>query len=203
MFLIAASVIALLGLSALSEAQITRPGQCPSVTVQLNFNLTEYLGVWYEIQRYEAPFQQNLDCTTAEYSLADANVARVTVVNSGLLFNGNNATFMEARGVAVPSFPEDERVPAKLSVAFFGIEPDRSNYWVLGSDYHSYSLVYSCEQVTPTTYEEYAWVLSRTKNPSAEFWAKIYGLIAANNVNTEDFRFTEQSDRCLGGIAPF
>lgn len=203
MFQFKASLVIFLGLCALSQAQITRPGQCPNVTVQLNFNLTEYLGLWYEIQRYEAPFQQGLDCTTAEYSLADPSVERVTVVNSGLLFNGNNGTYQEARGVAILSFPDDVRVPAKLSVAFFGLEPTRSNYWVLGSDYQNYSLVYSCEQINGTTYEEYAWVLARTKNPSAEVWSKIYGLIAANNINTDDFRFTEQSERCLLGIAPY
>lgn len=198
MILIATTLIALLALSAPSDAQITRPGQCPQVTVAFNFNLSVYMGLWYEIQRYEAPFQQSLECVTASYSLAEENVARVTMINRGLRFDGTNATVVEAQAVAVPSYPNDNRAPAMLSVAYYG-EPSRSNYWILGTDYRNYALVYWCNQVTDDTYKEHAWVLARTKNPSAESWSKIYGLIAANNITPEDFRLTDQSGRCLSG----
>lgn len=203
MALLKVTTAVLLLLLGQSLAQINRTGQCQNVTVVENFNLTEYLGVWYEIQRYDAEFQVGLDCTTAEYLLPNPNVSRVTVVNSGLLFDGNNATSFEMRGVAVPSFPEDSRNPAQLSVAFFGAEPDRSNYWVLGTDYHSYSLVWSCEQLTSNTYSEFAWVLSRTKELKPDGYARIYSLIAANGIATDDFRYTEQTDRCLSGLTPF
>lgn len=196
MFSLKVAFVVALSLLGCAQAFVTRQGQCPNTTVQLNFNLPEYLGRWYEIQRYEADFQASLDCVTAQYSLADPNVARLTVVNGGILFNATSATPFELRGVGVPSFPEDTRNPAQFSVAFFGIEPDRSNYWVLGTDYINYSLVWSCEQVTATTYNEFAWVLSREKELTPALYAQVYALIAANNIAVEDFRFTDQSVRC-------
>lgn len=182
---------------------VVRPGQCPQATVVRDFNTTAYLGVWYEIQRYEADFQVSLDCTTAEYTQADPSVARLTVVNSGILFNGTSGTAFEVRGVAVPSFPEDSSNPGKFSVAFFGAEPDRSNYWVLDTDYTNYSVVWSCEQISAQSYNEFAWVLSRSKEVTSESYAKIYSAICANNVQVGDFRFTDQSIRCYLDISPF
>lgn len=196
------AILLALSLFGVSQA-VVRQGQCPQKDVQLNFNLPAYLGVWYEIQRYEAEFQVNLDCVTAEYIQADPNVARLTVVNGGILFNATSASAFELRGAAIPSFPEDTRNPAKFSVAFFGAEPDRSNYWVLGSDYVNYSLVWSCEQLTQTTYNEFAWVLSRNKEMTPEVYAKVYALIAKNNISVDDFRFTDQSVRCYLDISPF
>lgn len=186
-----------------SHAQVNRTGECPEVSVVENFNLTEYMGAWYEIQRYETDFQENLDCVTAEYLIPDLNVSRITFVNSGLLFNETNSTSFVAHGVAVPSFPEDSRIPAKLSVAYGGAEPDRSNYWVLGTDYHNYSLVWFCEQLTNNTFSEYAWVLSRTKQMIPDAYAKIYSLFATNGIATEDFRYTEQGYRCSDDLAPY
>lgn len=190
-----ALVVALLGVVGVCQAVI-RQGQCPTVPVQEDFNLNRYLGRWYEIQRYEAEFQVNLDCTTAQYSLADPNVARVTVVNSGILFNETSASPFEVRGVAIPTFPDDPRNPGKFNVAFFGAEPDRSNYWVVGTDYTGYSVVWSCEQISATSYQEFAWVLSREKELTPAQYAQVYTLITDNNIPIADFRFTDQSVRC-------
>lgn len=191
------AVLLQLLVQSLAQSLPNRTGECPEVSVLENFNLTEYMGVWYEIQRYETDFQVDLDCVTAEYLLPDLNVSRINIVHSGLLFDGTNSTFVEAHGVAELSFPEDSRNPAKLSVAYGGAEPDRSNYWVLGTDYHNYSLVWSCDQLTNNTYNEYAWVLSRTRDMKPEIYAQIYRLFAENEIATADFRYTEQSDRCF------
>lgn len=203
MFSLKVTFLVALSFFGCAQAFVTRQGQCPVKEVQLNFNLTQYLGVWYEIQRYEADFQVSLDCVTAEYTLEDPNVARLTVVNAGVMFNETTGMPFEVRGAAVPSFPEDSRVPAKFSVAFFGLEPDRSNYWVLGSDYNTYSVVWSCEQVTADTYNEFSWVLSREKEMTPAAFARVYSVIAANNIAIEDYRFTEQSVRCYLDSSPY
>ena len=174
------------------------------MTVVTNFNLPAYLGSWYEIQRYESEFSLDLDCVTAEYILPNATSTRIIVLNRGLLLNNQNeTTAFEARGVAEPSFPDDETVPAKLSVAFFGQEPDRSNYWVLGTDYSSYAVVWSCEQNQPDSHLETAWVLSRTSTLTAAASEAVDVILWSNGVPTEDFRRTEQGEICSSGIIPF
>ena len=41
------------------------------------FELDRYLGTWYEIARYDAPFQEGCTATTATYSLRDDGLIRV------------------------------------------------------------------------------------------------------------------------------
>lgn len=161
------------------------------------------MGTWYEIQRYEQEFQLSLDCVTAEYDLPNPEIAQISVHNRGVLLGVEPVAF-DAVGVAVRSFPDDDTFAAKLSVAFFGQEPTRSNYWVLGTDYESFSLVWSCDERDDGTREESSWVLSRSKELTPEFWNSINLLLWANDINRADYRLTEQSQEiCLfGGISP-
>jgi len=48
---------------------------------------------------------------------------------------------------------------AQCAVVFFGHSGD---YRVIETDYESYSLVYSCEQVSANLKFEASWILSRT-----------------------------------------
>lgn len=41
----------------------------------------------------------------------------------------------------------DSSEPAKLKVKFNGV-PVEGDYWVLGTDYETYALVYSCTDIT-------------------------------------------------------
>lgn len=148
-------------------------------------------------------FQEDMDCVTATYELPDPEVARINVINRGLIFNDTDYQRFEDIGSAVPSYPDDPRNPAKFNVAFFGIEPERSNYWVLGTDYRTHALVYSCNQISPEAYLEFAWVLSRTRNTNEDFWVQIDLLIWINDINTADFRVTNQSIGVCGEPTPF
>ncbi|XP_066948345.1 apolipoprotein D-like [Macrobrachium rosenbergii] len=46
---------------------LLRTGPCPDVPVVHNFNVTAYLGRWYELERFENLFQSGA-CATADYA---------------------------------------------------------------------------------------------------------------------------------------
>lgn len=84
-----------------------------SPRVKTGFQVAAYLGVWYEIERYEAANQTDFDCVEARYSLnADGSVQ---VLNSGFPPTGNRVEFT---GRATLTFPEQDPLPAKLDVSF-------------------------------------------------------------------------------------
>lgn len=58
--------------------------------------------------------KRTLDCVTARYNLQSDG--SVQVLNSGYAPNG---TFIDFIGRAVPSFPNQVPLPAKLDVVFF------------------------------------------------------------------------------------
>lgn len=113
-----------------------------------NFDLSKYLGKWYEIARYDTWFEKDMDRTQAFYSLNEDGTVRVE--NSGYDFTKNKWK----TSVGKAKFRGDKDV-GDLKVSFFG--PFYSDYTILALDSeYKYSLV-----VGNTT--DYLWILSRTK----------------------------------------
>jgi len=89
---------------------------CPNNPIVTNFQVSDYLGVWYEIYRYEQEFQVGGDCVTAEYNLnSDGNV---DVLNSMAILP--DITVLSREGIALISYPELDPLPAMLNVSFDG-----------------------------------------------------------------------------------
>ena len=111
-----------------------------------NFNLSKYLGTWYEIVRIENSFEEGLTNVTATYSLREDGL--VKVVNKG--FEIDDKEWDEAEGYA--EFAETEN-KAHLEVTFFW--PFYADYVVfeVGQDYE-YAFVTSDSK-------DYLWLLAR------------------------------------------
>lgn len=106
--------IALFGFASCNRVY-DRPCRFDEVSprVKTGFQVAAYLGVWYEIERYEAANQTDFDCVEARYSLnADGSVQ---VANSGFPPTGNRIEFI---GRATLAFPDQDPLPAKLDVSF-------------------------------------------------------------------------------------
>jgi lipocalin len=144
---------------------------CPDIAVRSDFNLTAYLGDWYEIATTpmaRRTFEKDCSCTKANYSLmknANATAAvdgnnssnnstksTIKVVNS-CHKEGVNGTHTSTGGEAKVGAE-----PAKLLVRFSKFAPF-ANYWVIGGDAaeKEYVVVWSCN--TPTF--EILWILAR------------------------------------------
>ena len=75
------------------------------------FDLSRYLGVWYEIARYDHSFERGLDNAMAEYILQDDG--KVFVLNSGW----KDGKYKIAEGKAKYKDPVGD--PGALKVSFF------------------------------------------------------------------------------------
>ncbi len=114
-----------------------------------NFDINRYLGVWYEVARFDFRFEKNLDNTSAQYRL-DKN-GNVIVLNSG--YNFIKKEWKKAEGLA--KFRSQKDIAA-LKVSFFG--PFYSGYNVVALDEnYQYALIAGKNL-------DYLWILSREKN---------------------------------------
>jgi len=112
------------------------------------FNLSKYLGKWYEIARLDYLFEKGVDYSTAEYSLNDDGT--IKVVNQG--YNYKKQEEVESVGVAIPAGDEDEGM---LKVSFQ--KPFYAGYNVIAVDNkYKYALVAGRNR-------NYLWLLSREK----------------------------------------
>jgi len=124
----------------------------PSVVQSVDLN--RYTGLWYEIVRLPNPFEKNLKCVTAIYTLRTDG--KITVLNSGHKISDPEKV-NSSKGVA---WLPDKNVQAKLKVQFFW--PFSGDYWIIHLDKdYKYVLVGD-----PSF--KYLWILCREKKMDEE-----------------------------------
>ena len=116
------------------------------------FDLSRYLGVWFEIARFDHSFERGLDNVTAEYLLRDDG--KIYVINSGW----KDGKYQVAEGKAKQPEPLDD--PAHLKVSFFLFFYSDYNVMMLDDNYQI-ALVGSKSP-------GYLWILSRTPAVSTD-----------------------------------
>ena len=134
------AVTALCAISAMACTKI-----CDNSTVE-EFDLSRYLGEWYEIARYDHCFERGMDNTMAEYILQDDG--KVFVLNSGW----KNGKFKVAEGKAKYKDPEGH--PGALKVSFFLFFYSEYNVMLVDKDYQI--------SMVGSKWDNYLWILSRT-----------------------------------------
>ena len=153
-FILKALLLAsLLGLSACSTAP---PEGMTAVTP---FDITRYVGKWYEIARLDHSFERGLSDVSATYRpQADGSVE---VINRG--YDNKKNTWNQATGRAV--FTGDTN-RASLKVSFFG--PFYGGYHVVALDQQDYrwAMVVGPDR-------DYLWILARDKQLSADVRAQL------------------------------
>ncbi|XP_020778456.2 apolipoprotein Db [Boleophthalmus pectinirostris] len=174
LFLVAAETI---------YGQSFRFSTCPKIKPQENFNVTQYLGTWYEIKKLPAMFERG-KCVQAKYSLLQDGAVRVH--NSELLKDG------KINSIEGTAKVEDHAKPAILSVSFFKVVPD-SPYIVLNTDYSSYALVYSCSDYFGLFHIDFAWILSRTRHLDSATVSLLQDKLTLIGVDVSRLSVTDQT----------
>ncbi|XP_033964730.1 gamma-glutamyl hydrolase-like isoform X2 [Pseudochaenichthys georgianus] len=175
-------------LAAAAEGQSLHFGKCPRPPVQQDFNVAKarqgkYMGTWYEIEKLPALFEKGT-CNQATYSLLSDGT--VKVLNAELLSNGKMNSI---EGVAKV---KNSTQPAILDVSFFKGVPD-SPYWVLSTDYQSYSLVYSCTDYYGSFHIDFAWILARTRLLNKEVVSQLHDELVSAGVNINNLLVSDQA----------
>ncbi len=112
------------------------------------FELSRYLGKWYEIARLDHSFERGLERISAEYSMNPDG--SVKVINSG--FNTESGELDQAEGKA---YFIDSPQKGSLKVSFFG--PFYGSYNIIELDKKHYTYV-----MLTGPNRDYFWILSRT-----------------------------------------
>lgn len=178
---LAVAALAGVGVGAvlLKRTSWKRPGNRIVPQPSRAVDLTQYLGKWYELARYENRFEHGCEAVTAAYALLPDG--RISVRNSchagGLDGPLRVAT---AKAKIVPSSGN-----AKLKVSFFG--PFYvGNYWVLDrAEDYSWSIVGE-----PSG--NYLWILAREPQPAEAQLQLVIRRAAELGYDTERLRMTQQ-----------
>lgn len=141
------------------------------------FDFSRYLGLWYEIARYDHSFERGLDNTMAQYILQDDGT--VVVLNTGW----KNGKFKLAEGKAKYKDPEGD--PGHLRVSFFLFFYSDYNVMMVDDNYQI-SLVGSKA-------EKYLWILSRTPVPDPALLRMVLDEAEQRGYDTSQLIWVDQS----------
>ncbi|SBS30425.1 Outer membrane lipoprotein Blc precursor [Marinomonas aquimarina] len=168
-------LFAVVSLTSLTACSVSAPKGIQPVT---QFELTDYLGTWYEIARLDHSFEQGLSNVTAQYSLREDG--GVKVINRG--YAKEEQAWQEAEGKAY--FVQDSAT-GHLKVSFFG--PFYGAYVIFNLDQaYQYSLVSGPDR-------SYFWLLSRTPSLTPEKQAELIAKAKAAGFATEQLIFVDQT----------
>ena len=143
-----------------------------------NFELSRYLGRWYEIARLDHSFERGMTDVSARYQMREDN--SVEVINRG--YEPANGRWREAVGTArfigVPT-------RGSLKVSFFG--PFYGGYHIVALDPdYRWSLV-----IGPDT--GYAWILARDKSIPIGIREQLVKQAAAAGIDTNALIWVEHT----------
>lgn len=186
-----AMLVTLLAVAAVAQSQakegekfpsgIVSVGECPSITPKEDFDPAAYLGAWYEIERFNMIFEEGMDCTQSVYS--DLGDGVMEVHNVGRISQG---PFTAVGTVTVEE-------PGALLVAYEGYIPE--TFYVLDTDYTTFSAVYKCEQMGELR-SQYAWIVSRALTLNQATLSHVHQVFASNGVDVRLFQPTHQGREC-------
>lgn len=173
--LIAIIAISVMFLTAIPLTSCTKGGSIDSTPVA-SLDLEKYLGKWYEIARYNHPFEKGLDNVTAEYSIREDGM--VKVLNSGW----KEGKFQTAEGKA--KLAAEAKGSAWLKVSFFLFF--YGDYKVMMTDdNYSFALIGSKT-------DKYLWILSRTPQLPEETLASILDEAKSRGYDTDKLIWVDQ-----------
>lgn len=162
-------------LAALLTACATAKNDTERTTVA-DLDTKRFMGVWYEIARYDHRFEHGLDHVMAEYRLLPDG--RIEVTNSGT--DSRTGKYRTAVGKAKPG-----RKPGQLRVSFFLFFYSDYDIMALGKDYE-WALIGSRS-------DKYLWILSRTPTLPEATLADILQIARERGYDTSRLLFVDQS----------
>ncbi|KAK3746056.1 hypothetical protein RRG08_065221 [Elysia crispata] len=184
----------MLWIASVNATFVITEGKCPDVSAQSTLSVERYLGIWYEYMRFPAVFEPGSECTSATYTQLSDGVIGVT--NEGYIrADVFGRPYVIDRSVA-EGYAEvpDPNKPAELSVSFPPSNSNgRINYKVLSTDYDTYAVVFSCEEIWSVNIQ-FAWILTRERGLRPGNLANIQQLMSLAGINTGHFITVDQED---------
>lgn len=150
-----------------------------NITPVDHFQITRYLGQWYEIARLDHSFERGMTSVRAEYSLRPDGGIRV--VNRGYSQKEKKWKEVEGKGYFV-----DRQDVGFLKVSFFG--PFYGSYVVFDLDRENYSYALVCGPD-----RSYLWILARSQNMDDQLKKHLVDKAAASGFDTTQLIYVQHN----------
>ncbi|XP_052815075.1 apolipoprotein D-like [Mya arenaria] len=166
------------------SSQVPLAGTCPKVEGQEDFDLDKYYGTWYEITKFYTSFENGQKCNTVTYS-PKLN-GHIEIFNEG--FDKEYHEINTTDDAYIPDKTEKSTIKVQFSQG-----APYSDYWILDTDYATYSLIFSCINISDVSHLEYSWILARKPLLDHSVRKRLYQKLESFKVDTKHFIDDDQS----------
>ncbi len=162
---------------------------CPDTEPVEAVDVERYLGLWYEVASYPAPFQEGCVATTAEYGATD-DPAVISVVNRCRLdaFDGPEDVI---EGTARITDDSGAKLSVSFGEGFAGAFGFGAPYWIIELDDAPGPDPYRWAVVSEPT-ANFLWILSRTPTMDPAIYAELRRRLDARRFDLDRLRETPQ-----------
>ncbi|KAI5696052.1 hypothetical protein M8J75_007408 [Diaphorina citri] len=178
------TIVVVLGIIlGLAHAHTYHLGECPTVEPQADFNMKQFLGLWYVIQKTSTSSKCLIYNITQVPD--EPSVYRIEQTNP---IPGVGKPYHYTGQLTVP-YPS---VPAKMTANFPLSVAGTADYTVFLTDYTTYAGIFTCQKL-PLSHRHSATILSRTKSLDKIYIEKLKSILSTANVNPFDLSIIDQS----------
>lgn len=168
-------VVLLAALSVLGLAALVSAADRTDRSTVAALDLERYMGTWYEIARYDHPFERRMEGVRAYYEMRPGG--RIRVVNSGVDYRSGHRRRIRGKAFATAT-------AGRLRVSFFWFFYSDYRIMELGDDY-DWALVGGRSS-------KYLWILSRTPTLPGRTLNRILLLAEKRGYQTGSLLFVDQ-----------
>ncbi|XP_059468641.1 apolipoprotein D-like [Neocloeon triangulifer] len=161
------------------------PGPCPTVTLQQDFVLDQYLGTWYQAQAFPNPAEIG-KCDSSVYT--DNGDGTFSIVQTSVDPNTAETTTVVGTGIQNSATNEGQ-----LQVTYPDISANPLDLLILGTDYEGFAVTFRCGEQGGQSAQD-AWILTRDREPSAAVVEAALAVAASNGLDTSLFVVTDQTN---------
>lgn len=165
-----------------SSAQIFGAGSCPKVNSTASFTIDRFLGKWFEISAFPYFYSVGSSCVTWSFDhLENGTLSLMTFQHRLGLDEYSSAKCELVRpGVFLVSYP------------YSVIPRADSDYYVIGTDYENYAVLFSCSN-TFFFKAQNAWILSRKSVLEESLLEEAKSYLKAEGISTSFLVSTTQT----------
>ncbi|PNF22244.1 hypothetical protein B7P43_G02941 [Cryptotermes secundus] len=189
-------LLTLLSSALIVTAQLPSFWGCPEKNIPMpDFDLSRFLGVWYEILRVPTLMEVGASCVKNNYTqTADG---KIHVENE-----------LKPLGQPKRVIPGELKIAGKASEGKITIRYKvpilpawETTYHVLNTDYDSYAVLWNCASYGIMNIQS-AWLLARQRKPPGTVLQKAYGVLDAYSLPRNYFVETSHNDCEIAAVAP-
>ncbi|XP_069678138.1 apolipoprotein D-like isoform X2 [Periplaneta americana] len=158
--------------------------QCPEKNFMTDFNMTRYVGEWNEILRIPNTLEEGYSCMMDKFTNSTDGATNVR----SQAYNTTNGVYVFLDGTAAAS------TPGRFDITYSGDSVWSSSYWVLGTDYDRYVVLWGCLVEDTGTIRPLSWVSSRQKNLDEDAMREVEEILTQNGLNRSQYEEVSQTD---------